>query len=391
MNLADPLPAGEGLAKTPEDEDDGDTERESEEGLGVLATGTPNLLGTDSTPKDRGGEEGVDARAGHLELGIGSADSRNASHLELQDAETHEGRHERRDHLSPESMTRGNLHVVRKLKVVGEPNGVGAGDVAEGLEVIHGQGVALNPGTTDELSKHVEGDLDTGHGLDDTDRDDENQAENDTVEDDTDSGVRGPGSNTGAAESNGDDEGEEVPPLRDLGVDLHKTVVDIEDLVLLDVAVLAEAADQSLEAEGDLMSVVENGVGNGGGVDGEEEHVDHGVGGAQERGRVGLVGLLVEEAVLVNSARHVVQLAEVVVDLVGVDGEVSGVVGVGVPDGDDDEAGNKSSEELVEGGKEGNHQGVRVVEETAPVSKCSRESIPMAVLTGCSSRKWARG
>lgn len=111
VDLADPLPLGEHLTNTPEDEDDGETERETEEGLGVLAADTPNLLGTDGTPEDGGGEEGVDTGAGHLELGVGGADAGDAGHLELQDTEAHEGGDEGRDHLGPEGEAGGDLDV----------------------------------------------------------------------------------------------------------------------------------------------------------------------------------------------------------------------------------------------------------------------------------------
>ena len=81
----------------------------------------------------------------------------------------------------------------------------------ERLEKVHGQGVTLNPGTTDELSQHVQGDLNTRHGLDDTNGDDEDDGKEEAVGNDTGSGVCGPGSNTSKAKGHGNDETAKVP------------------------------------------------------------------------------------------------------------------------------------------------------------------------------------
>ena len=86
--------------------------------------------------------------------------------------------------------------------------------IPETLEVVHGQGVALNPGTTNELGQHIEGDLDTGHGFGDTNRNDEDDAENEAVEDDAGGCVGLPAGDTGDTEAYGDGEEDKVPPFR---------------------------------------------------------------------------------------------------------------------------------------------------------------------------------
>ena len=86
--------------------------------------------------------------------------------------------------------------------------------VPETLEVVHGQGVALNPGTTNELGQHIKGNFDAGHGFGNTNGDDEDDAENETVEDDARRCVGLPAGDTANTEAYGDGEEEKVPPLR---------------------------------------------------------------------------------------------------------------------------------------------------------------------------------
>ena len=90
--------------------------------------------------------------------------------LEVQDTDGDERRDEGGDHLSEEGDTRGNVRVVGELEILSERDGVRGRDVAVRLEEVHGERVALEPGTTEELSKHVEGDRDIGRRVDDTDR-----------------------------------------------------------------------------------------------------------------------------------------------------------------------------------------------------------------------------
>lgn len=212
----------------PEEEDDGNTKREAEKSLGVLPVGSPDLGRTNGTPKDGGSKEGVDTGASKAELGIRGAYAVNVTHLEVEHTDTDERANEGGDHLSAEGVSGRNLDVVGELKVVGEPDGVSAGDITEGLEVVHGEGVSFDERTTNELGEDIQSDFDTGHSLDDTDGNDKDEAEGQTIEDDPRRGVGLPAHDTSDTKTNGDDEAGHVPPLRHLGVASHEAVVDVE-------------------------------------------------------------------------------------------------------------------------------------------------------------------
>ena len=198
--------------------------------------------------------------------------------LEVQDTDGDERRDEGGDHLSEEGDTRGNVRVVGELEILSERDGVRGRDVAVRLEEVHGERVALEPGSTDELGQDVERDLGVGRGVDDTDRHAEDERKEDTVEHDSGGRVRRPSTNTSSTKTDRDHEYGEVPPLRNLLVDGHEARVDVG--VRLKTTL---AADERLEALDDLGTVVQDGVRDGRGVDGEEEAVQERVG----RGQVG--------------------------------------------------------------------------------------------------------
>jgi hypothetical protein len=106
------------------------------------------------------------------------------------------------------------LQVVSNFEIVGEVDRVSAGHVTERLEVVHGKSVTLDPHTTDELSQDVEGDLDTGHSLDDTDGNDEDQCKDDTVWHNSRGSVSGPSANASETKTNSNEQDGEVPPFR---------------------------------------------------------------------------------------------------------------------------------------------------------------------------------
>ena len=145
MNLAKPLLLGELLLDVPGDDGQNKTEGPSEHEGRVLTVVAEDLLGADGTPEDGGGEEGVDARARHLVGGILGADVGDVVHLEVENAGADEGRDERGDDLGGKGVLGGDLDVVSEFEIVGEPDGVGAGDVAERLEEVHGESIAFNP------------------------------------------------------------------------------------------------------------------------------------------------------------------------------------------------------------------------------------------------------
>jgi hypothetical protein len=161
-------------------------------------------LWSNGSPQDRCGEESVDARTCELELGIGSANASDALHLEVEDAGADNGTDKGGDDLGDEGLTGRNLDVVGELEIVAEPNGVRAGHVAKGLEIIHGQRVAIDKGTANEFSEHVQGNFDACHGLDDAHGDDKDDAERQAIKDNPGRSVSIPASDTSDTQSNGD-------------------------------------------------------------------------------------------------------------------------------------------------------------------------------------------
>lgn len=131
--------------------------------------------------------------------------------------------------------------------------------------------------------------------------------------------------------------------------------------------------------------MVQEGIGQSRSVHAKEEHVDDHIAGAQEGRGVLLVFLGVEETLLIGCEGDVVELAEVIVDTVGVDREVAGVVDVTVPDGENDPEGSKGAQEAVDGAEEGDHERVgRIPEQSVPIP--GREGVDAkAVVEPCNS------
>lgn len=234
---------GKLFIKPPEEEDDDDAQRKSNENLGVLAILTKDLLRSDGSPQNRCGEESVDARACELELGIRSANASDALHLEVENAGADDGADKGGDDLGDKGLTGRDLDVVGELEIVAEPNGVRASYIAKGLEIIHGQRVAVNKGAANKFGEHIEGNFDTCHGLDDAHGNDEDDTERQAIKDNSGRSVGVPASDTSNAQSNGDQETNQIPPLRNFGVRLHQSVMDVEDPLVLDRILLAEAGE----------------------------------------------------------------------------------------------------------------------------------------------------
>ena len=320
MNVPQHRAPGELLTKIPEQHHDDHAEGEADQRLDVLPADSPHLLWPDGPPHDGRGEEGVDTGTCEAEGRLRGADVGQV-YLVLQDAHADKRGDDRGHHLREEGEARRDLDVVRELEVVGEVQGVGARHVPVRLEVAHGECVALDPRAADELRQHVEGDFDARHGEDDAHGNDKHETEGHAVEDDAHGRVGRVRADADAAEDDGEREADHVPPLGDLRVGLHETVVDVEDAALFDLLLLGGtvAVDQVAEAHGDLAPVVEQAVRHGGRVHAEEEHVYHGIG----RGEVGrgvcAVLVLVHDAAVVQDGCDVVPAACVIVGKVGVD------------------------------------------------------------------------
>jgi hypothetical protein len=89
-----------------------------------------------------------------------------------------------------------------------------------------------------------------------------------TIQDNSSVGVSWESTDTGSPQGDRDDEDAEVHVLWNLAVTSHEASVDV-----LTVGESRLAADQVLETSKDLTTVVEDGVGNGSGVDGEERAI----------------------------------------------------------------------------------------------------------------------
>lgn len=79
-----------------------------------------------------------------------------------------------------------------KLEIFAEAQGVRAGDIAKGFEVVHSKRVPLVPGTANELSQDVERNLKSRNRINDADRNDEDEAKRNTVENDAGGRIGGP-------------------------------------------------------------------------------------------------------------------------------------------------------------------------------------------------------
>jgi hypothetical protein len=124
-----------------------------------------------------------------------------------------------------------------------------------------------------------------------------------TIQDNRRAGVSWESANTGSTQCNRGDEDTEVRVLGNLVVAPHETSVDV-----LAVGEGILAADQAPETGDDLMAMVEDGVGDGSGVEGEAHPIGEGVSGGEVSWRVCLITLLVEQrSVFVDDPQDVVR------------------------------------------------------------------------------------
>jgi hypothetical protein len=124
-----------------------------------------------------------------------------------------------------------------------------------------------------------------------------------TIQDNSRAGVSWESTDTGGTQGDRGDENAEVHVLGNLAVAPHEASVDV-----LAVGEGRLAADQVPETSDDLTTVVEDGVGDGSGVEGEEHAILNGHAGGEVSWRVCLVTLLVEQrGVVVDDPRDVVR------------------------------------------------------------------------------------
>lgn len=131
MDLARPSPVRELAVKQPDDHYDHNTEREADQHLAVLARVAKGACWADGAPEDRRREEGVDAGACQLKLGLFCAYVLNVHQLEVEHTDAHQRAHKRGHHLRRKGLSGRDLDVVSQFQVITEPDGVRARHVAK--------------------------------------------------------------------------------------------------------------------------------------------------------------------------------------------------------------------------------------------------------------------
>lgn len=214
VDLTQPFLLREGASDVVEDGGHNKADGKTDEEECVQSALAEDLMGTQGTPEDRGSKEGVVARAVKAVRCACGTNILDVD-LEVEHTSTDDSGDEACHHLSPEGVARRNLGVVCELEIVQELDGVSTSDIAKGLEEVHGQSVASDPSSSNELGQDVEGNLNTSDGPNNADWDDEDETKSKTVEDGTNSGVCWPCGNTGATKGDRDAQADEVPPFRD--------------------------------------------------------------------------------------------------------------------------------------------------------------------------------
>ena len=125
--------------------------------------------------------------------------------------------------------------------------------------------------------------------------------------------------------------------------------------------------NQILETGNDLTTVVEDGVGDGGGVDRKEDAINEGVAGREVGRRIGLVTLFIERGVFIHDLQHLVTFRGVVPNVVIVYRDVSGVPGVCIPNREDYGSREEGTEKTVQGAIERGDQRVACDGKLVPV------------------------
>src|SRR5687768_7360011 len=131
-----------------------------------------------------------------------------------------------------------------------------ASHISERLEVVHSQSISIGEGTTNEFGENIEGHFDTCHSLDDSDRDHEDNAQGNAIDDDSRRRMRVPTRNSRNTKTDSTNKASKVPPLGSVHVCLHQAVVHVERVLFLESCLLAEAAVQASETHDDLTAMI---------------------------------------------------------------------------------------------------------------------------------------
>ena len=131
------------------------------------------------------------------------------------------------DDLDHEHDARRDLHVVAELEISCKADGLVGDDEADGLEEDVGDGSAWEHVSGDELVHDLRGHLLVGDGLQHSERNGKDRSDEDSNDSGPDWELSRDDLDGDAEECEGDDADDDVPPVRDLGVVLHKTRVHI--------------------------------------------------------------------------------------------------------------------------------------------------------------------
>ena len=108
------------LAEEVEGNGQDSTQRETPQEAIVDATGTERLFRTESTPEDGSREKRAGPRAGEVILLHGRADTRDLSHLVVENGRADESGDESCPHLAVEGDPRSDVHVMGELETLSE-------------------------------------------------------------------------------------------------------------------------------------------------------------------------------------------------------------------------------------------------------------------------------
>ena len=108
-------------------------------------------------------------------------------------------------------------------------------------------------------------------------------------------------------------------------------------------------------------------MGDGSGINGEENAVEEGVTGGEVSWRVSLVTGFVKHGVIVDDLQDLITVTSVIPNVVIVDDDVSGVPGVGVPNREYHWGGDEGAEETVKDTVEGIDERISSNDKLVPV------------------------
>lgn len=199
--------------------------------------------------------------------------------MEVENTRADKGRYQRSDNLSDESVTRRDLDIVGQLEIVGKVDCLSRGDVSVGFEVVHRESISRGDLRSNQLGQDVHGDLHSGDGVDKTNLrsawqwslthgNDKDQSHADTEQYHGGSGVGLIASDTDHSGNDGDSQDDQIPPLGYLFVTLHQFGVDVFRQIVVfvlgdDLSAPGKMLESSLEANGNLLSVEQEGIRNG--------------------------------------------------------------------------------------------------------------------------------